>query len=72
MNKLGTIAKGKMNAPLNGKITFIWKSFFWVSFSFSRYLNFCLDFLVIYKKRLDWKEKVNFKVYSVTVRLTNS
>ena len=31
-------------------------------FSFSRYLNFCLDFLVMLKKRLDWKDKLNFNI----------
>ena len=36
-------------------------------FSFSRYLSFCLD-----QKRLDQKDKVNFKFYDVTAWLTNS
>ena len=38
----------------------------------SRYLNFCLDFLVIQKKRLDQKDKVNFKFYDVTTWLSNN
>ena len=41
-------------------------------FSFSRYLNFCIDFLVMKKKRLDSKYKVNFKIYDVTTWLTNN
>ena len=36
-------------------------------FSFSRYLSFYLDFLVIYQK-----DKVNFKIYDVTVWLANN
>ena len=36
-------------------------------FSFSRYLNFCPDFLVIKKKRLDSKDKVKFKIYEVNL-----
>ena len=35
-------------------------------FSFSRYLNFWLDFLGMQKKRFDQKDKVNFKIYGVT------
>ena len=34
-------------------------------FSFSRYLSFCLDFLVMYQKGLI-KKMVNFKFYDVT------
>ena len=34
-------------------------------FSFSGYLNFCLDFLVMQKKRLDSKDKVIFNFYDV-------
>ena len=34
--------------------------------------NFCLDFLVTKKKRLDWKDKVNFKTYYVTAWLTKN
>ena len=41
-------------------------------FSFARYLNFCLDFLVMQKKWLDWKDEVNFKIYDVTVWLANN
>ena len=41
-------------------------------FLFSRYLNFCLDFLVMKKKRLDWKDKINFKTYDVTTWSTNN
>ena len=40
--------------------------------SFSRYLNFCVDFLAMQKKRFDQKDKVNFKIYDVTAWLTNS
>ena len=43
---------------------FIVKTFFVL-----RYLNFCLDFLVLYKKTLDQKYKVNFEIY-VATRLT--
>ena len=41
-------------------------------FSFSRYLSFCLDFLVMYRKGLIKKIKVNFKFYDVTAWLTNN
>ena len=41
-------------------------------FSFSRYLNFCLDFLVKQKKRLDWKEEANFKICDVATWLINN
>ena len=37
--------------------------------SFWRYLSFCLDFLVMYRKGLIKKIKVNFKFYDVTVWL---
>ena len=40
-----------------------------VLFSLSRYLNFCLDFLVMYKKGLI--RKIYFKIYEVTAWLTN-
>ena len=40
-------------------------------FLFSRYINFCLDFLVMQKKRLDSKVKVNFKIFDVINWLTN-
>ena len=39
-------------------------------FSFSRYLNFCLHFLVM--EQNDWKDKVNFKFYDVTGCSTNN
>ena len=39
---------------------------------FSRYFNFCLDFSVTYKERLDLKDKVNFKIDDVTVWLANN
>ena len=39
-------------------------------FSFSRYLNFCYDFLVI--KTLDKKDKVNFKIHDVRNWLTSN
>ena len=38
-------------------------------FLFSRYLNFCLEFLFVQKKQLD-KKDVNFKIYDVTAWLT--
>ena len=41
-------------------------------FSFRRYLSFCLDFLVMYRKGLIKKIKVNFKFYDVTAWLTNN
>ena len=41
-------------------------------FSFSRYLSFCLYFLVMYRKGLIKKIKVNFKFYDVTAWLTSS
>ena len=41
-------------------------------FSFSRYLSFCLDFLVMHRKRLFKKIKINFKLYDVTAWLTNN
>ena len=41
-------------------------------FSFSRYLSFYLDFLVMYRKGLIKKIKVNFKFYDVTAWLTSS
>ena len=30
----------------------------------------CLEFFVMYKKRLDWKDKLNFEIYGVTAWLT--
>ena len=41
-------------------------------FSFSRYLTFCFDFFGRVAKRLDQKDKVNFKIYDVTAWLTNN
>ena len=40
-------------------------------FSFSRYLDFCLDFLVIQKKRFHQKDKINFKIQDVANLLPN-
>ena len=40
--------------------------------SFSRYLNFFPDFLAMSKKQLDWKYKVNFKIYDITTCLINN
>ena len=41
-------------------------------FSFSRYLNFCYDFLVMLKKTLDKKDKVSFKIHDVRNWLTSN
>ena len=41
-------------------------------FSFSRYLSFRHDFLVMQEKRLDKKDKVNFKIHDVTTWLKNN
>ena len=41
-------------------------------FSFSRYVTVCFDFLVMYKKRLDQKGKVNSKMYDYTNQLTKN
>ena len=41
-------------------------------FSFSRYLGFCHDFLVMQKKWLDQKDKVNFKIHDITTWLANN
>ena len=41
-------------------------------FSWSRYLNFYLDFLVMQKKRFYHKCKVDFKLYDVTTWWTNN
>ena len=41
-------------------------------FSFSRHLSFCLDAFGRVAKRLDQKDKVNFKNYDVTAWLTNN
>ena len=34
--------------------------------------KFCHYFLVMQKKRLDWKDKVNFKIHDVTTWLLNN
>ena len=39
---------------------------------FSRYLNFCLGFLVIQKRQLDEKENFKFKIYGIATWLTNT
>ena len=39
---------------------------------FLRKIGFCLGFLVILKKRLDWKDYVNFKIDDVPTWLTNN
>ena len=41
-------------------------------FSFSTYLSFCLGFFGHVSKRLDKKDKVNFKFYDIADWLTNS
>ena len=41
-------------------------------FLLSIYIKFCLDFLVIQKKQLDQKDKVNSKVYNITTWFTNN
>ena len=41
-------------------------------FSFLRYFSFCLDFLVMYRKGLIKKIKINFKFYDVTAWLINN
>ena len=38
-------------------------------FSFSRFLNFCLDFLLILKKQLDQKDKFSLTIYVVTIHI---
>ena len=40
-------------------------------FSFSRYLSFCLTFLIMHRNGLI-KDKVNFKFYDVTAWLANN
>ena len=41
-------------------------------FSFSRYLSFSHDFLVMWKNTRYWKNKVNFKIHDATTWLTNN
>ena len=53
------------------------RSYFWSEFSCIRteygdLRDFCLDFLVMLKKRFDYKDKVNFKIYDVTTWLINN
>ena len=42
------------------------------TFSLSRYSKFSLDFLVMQKKRLDYKDKIIFKIYGITAWLTSN
>ena len=37
-----------------------------------KYFSFCLEFLIMYKKWLDEKPKVNFKIYDVKTWLINN
>ena len=41
-------------------------------FQFSRYVNVCLNFVGMKKKRLDQKNKVNFKIYDVNAWLAKN
>ena len=49
-------------------------AFYFISkvFSFSRYLNFHHDFLIMQRKLLDQKGKINFKIHDATNWLTNN
>ena len=47
-------------------------AFYFILKAFSRYLNFCLDFCGMQKKRLDQKDKGNFEMYDVTAWLTKN
>ena len=38
-------------------------------FSFSRFLNFCLKFLIILKKQVDQKDKFSLTIYVVTIHI---
>ena len=52
-----------------------WKMLFassWKIFSFSRYLDFCFDVLVMYQKQFDSKENVSFKSYDITTWLKSN
>ena len=40
-------------------------------FSFSRYLSFCHDSLIMQEKRLDEKDKVNFEIHDATTWFIN-
>ena len=42
------------------------------SSSHSQDIDFFLDFLVMQQKRLDEKDKINFKIYDVPTWLTNN
>ena len=41
-------------------------------FFFLKYLNFLSSLFGPFEKRLDWKEKVNFKFYDVAIWETNN
>ena len=41
-------------------------------FPFSKNLSFCHDFLVMQEKRLDQKDKADFKTHHVTIWFTNN
>ena len=41
-------------------------------FLLSRYLSFCHAFLIMQEKRLDQKDKVNFRINGITALLTNN
>ena len=52
-----------------------WGKMFFISpekLLFSRYLSFCLDFLVIYKNGFITNNEVNFKIYDVKNSITNN
>ena len=53
---------------MNNAFYFIFKAFFVLKI----YLSFCHDFLVMLKKRLDWRDQVNFKIHDVTTLLANN
>ena len=40
--------------------------FYFIFISFPRYLNFCLDFLVMQETPFNQKDEMNFKIYDVT------
>ena len=66
-NKIVLFASMKAFQNMKNAFYFILKVF-----SFSRYLNFCPEFLVMSKKRLDRKDKDNFKICDVATWLKNS
>ena len=45
---------------------------FWKIISFSWYLSFCFDFLVMQEKRLNKKDTVNLEIHGVTAWLTKN